>query len=117
VRTDDHAMEYATFEGRIGGQEYGGGTVIVWDTGPYVNRTERQGKPVDAAEAIEHGHIVVDLNGHKIAGRYALSRTKMPGRGENWLLVKADDEHADRRRRPATTQLESVLSGRTNDDL
>jgi len=41
----------------------------------------------------------------------------MRGDDRNWILVKVDDEGADRRRKPATTQLESVLSGRTNDDL
>jgi hypothetical protein len=39
------------------------------------------------------------------------------GDGADWLLVKKDDDGADRRRKPAKTQLESVLSGRTNKDL
>lgn len=117
VRTEDHPMDYADYEGRIAPEEYGGGTVIVWDTGTFANRTEKQGEHIAAPDAIEHGHIVVELHGHKIAGRFALSRTRMPGSGENWLLVKLDDEHADRRRKPAKTQPESVLSGRTNDDL
>lgn len=117
VRTEDHPLDYAEFEGRIGEGEYGGGTVIVWDTGPYANATRKYGKAVDAPAAIEHGHIVVVLAGHKIGGGYALSRTQLQGPGENWLLVKLDDEYADRRREPARTQLESVLTGRTNDDL
>jgi hypothetical protein len=41
----------------------------------------------------------------------------MGGDPKNWILVKIDDEGADRRRRPTSTQNESVLSGRTNEGL
>ena len=41
----------------------------------------------------------------------------MGGNEKNWILVKVDDEAADRRRRPTSTQNGSVLSGRTNEDL
>lgn len=117
VRTEDHPMDYAAFEGRIPKDDYGGGTVIVWDAGVYENRTTHDDEPVPIADAIERGHLVVDVRGHKIAGRYALTHTRMGGDEDNWLMVKVDDEYADRRRKPTRTQLESVLSGRTNDDL
>ena len=114
VRTEDHPLDYAEFEGRIPAGEYGAGTVIVWDTGTYRNLTEKGGEAVLMADAVEHGHVVVWLEGEKLTGGLALSRM---GAGGDWLLVKLDDDGADRRRRPATTQLESVLSGRTNRDL
>ena len=114
VRTEDHPLDYAEFEGRIPGDEYGGGTVIVWDTGTYRNLTEKRGSAIAIADALEHGHIVVRLEGEKLTGAFALSRM---GEGGDWLLVKKDDEGADRRRKPAKTQLDSVLSGRTNRDL
>lgn len=41
----------------------------------------------------------------------------MGGDEKNWMLVKVDDQHADRRRKPTSTQNDSVLSGRTNEDL
>lgn len=114
VRTEDHPLDYAEFEGRIPKGEYGAGTIIVWDTGTYRNLTEKRGRPIAMADAVEHGHIVVWLEGEKVRGAFALSRM---GEGGDWLLVKKNDEGADRRRKPATTQLASVLSGRTNKDL
>lgn len=116
VRTEDHPLDYADFEGRIPEDQYGAGTVVVWDTGTYRNLTEHDGEEVPMSQAIEDGHLVVWLDGHKLNGAYAMTRTEPRG-GEQWLLVKMDDEGADRRREPATTQPESVLSGRTNEDL
>jgi hypothetical protein len=39
------------------------------------------------------------------------------GRQEKWILVKKDDEGADRRSKPARTKPESVLSGHVNEDF
>jgi DNA ligase D-like protein (predicted 3'-phosphoesterase) len=117
IRTEDHPLDYATFEGRIPEGQYGAGTVIVWDIGTYRNLTEHKGKPVPVSRAIEQGHVKVWLDGRKLTGAFALTRTDLPGRGEQWLLVKVDDEFADRRRDPTVTAPESVLSGRTNEDL
>ncbi|WP_030159961.1 DNA polymerase ligase N-terminal domain-containing protein [Glycomyces sp. NRRL B-16210] len=114
VRTEDHPLDYAAFEGRIPEGEYGAGTVIVWDAGTYRNLTEKRGRAVPMSDALAHGHLKVRLEGEKLTGAFALSRM---GEGEDWLLVKIDDEGADRRRKPAKTRLESVLSGRTNKDL
>lgn len=50
-------------------------------------------------------------------GGFALTHTKMGGDEANWMLVKVDDEGADRRRKPTSTQNESVLSGKTNEDF
>ncbi|UFU02738.1 DNA ligase [Ruania suaedae] len=115
-RTEDHPLDYADYEGRIE-EGYGAGTVIVWDTGTYENLTESDGEPVEADEALERGHLKVDLHGDKLTGAFALTHTTMGGDEANWMLVKVDDHGADRRRRPTSTQNESVLSGRTNADL
>ncbi|GAA2153854.1 MULTISPECIES: DNA polymerase ligase N-terminal domain-containing protein [Glycomyces] len=114
VQTEDHPLDYLVFEGRIPAGEYGAGTMIVWDTGTYENVTAKRGRPIAMADAVEHGHVSFRLEGEKLSGGFALSRM---GEGRNWLLIKKDDEGADRRRKPAKTQLASVLTGRTNRDL
>ena len=62
--------------------------------------------------AVHASHAVVELEGRKLRGRYALTRTDTEPR-ERWLLVKVRDEEADARRDPVSTQPESVLTGRT----
>ena len=117
VAVEDHALDYADFEGTIGESSYGAGAVIVWDTGPYANRTERDGVQVPMARALADGHAVVELEGRKLHGRYALTRTGEQRGREQWLLVKVRDDAADARRNPVSTQPESVLSGRTIEDV
>jgi DNA ligase D-like protein (predicted 3'-phosphoesterase) len=112
VATEDHPLDYAGFEGVIPEGEYGAGRVIVWDDGFYHNRTQdRERKPVDAATAIERGHITVELHGKKLRGRFSLTRIRGRG-GDRWMLVKSADEFADARRHPVRTQPESVKSGK-----
>jgi DNA ligase D-like protein (predicted 3'-phosphoesterase) len=116
VPTEDHPLEYADFEGVIPAGEYGAGTVLVWDTGPYHNLTEKNGVPIPMAEAVAHGHVKVWLKGQKLRGAYALNRFKT-GPDEAWLLIKADDAEADPRRNPVATAPQSVLTGRTIEEI
>lgn len=116
VPTEDHPLDYADFEGVIPEGEYGGGTVIVWDRGTYENITEKDGKTRPAAKALEDGHLLVRLKGRKLRGGYALQKTGK-GAKARWLLVKMDDGEADARRNPVSTQPESVLSGRTIEEV
>jgi DNA ligase D-like protein (predicted 3'-phosphoesterase) len=111
MAVEDHGLGHAKFEGVIGA-----GTVIVWDTGRYANRTERGGREVPMERALADGHVVVELEGQKLRGRYALTRTDTEPR-ERWLLVKVRDEAADAGRDPVATQPESVLSGRTIEEV
>lgn len=115
-RVGDHDLDYIDFEGRHR-EGHGPRTVIVWDIGPFENVTQKHGRRLTAAEALEAGHIKVVLHGHKLTGAFALTHTRMGGDEANWLLVKVDDEGADRRHVPTSTRNESVLSGRTNEDL
>ena len=115
--TEDHPLAYAGFEGVIPADEYGGGTVVVWDRGTWENATtDDDGEPVEPADAVANGHLTARLHGEKLQGEFALHRT---GDGEDarWLLIKAKDDGADARRNPVSTQPESVLSGRTRDEI
>ncbi|MFY9705039.1 MAG: DNA polymerase ligase N-terminal domain-containing protein [Desulfobacterales bacterium] len=95
--------------------EYGAGTVLVWDTGPYRNlRLEKKDDGRSMAESHTDGKIEVWLEGRKIKGGYALIRT---GNDDRWLLVKMDDDEADARRNPVSTEPKSVLSGRTLEQI
>lgn len=114
VATEDHPLKYADFEGIIPEDEYGAGTVIVWDAGPYKNMTEDDdGNEIPIEKALKNGTAEIWLEGKKLRGGYALVHGKMRGKKKNWLLVKMKDDQADARRNPVSTEPKSVLSGRT----
>jgi bifunctional non-homologous end joining protein LigD len=113
VRTEDHPLEYASFEGVIPEGQYRAGTVMVWDTGSY--------EPKDDAppgEPLARGKIDVVLQGTKLRGGFTLVRTGKrsvdPGKKEQWLLIKHRDEHADPSWNVESPRFaRSVLSGRS----
>jgi hypothetical protein len=72
---------------------------------------------MELGEAITKGDVKIFMLGEKIKGAYALVRTGPAGDREKWLLIKKRDEGADARRRPTSSQPESVLSGKTIEDL
>lgn len=108
IATDDHPLDYADFEGTIPAAEYGGGTVLIWDRGDYRNR---KADTAGMQACYDDGLIEFDLDGHKLAGGYAL--TLFRKKQGQWLLIKMDDGDADARRNPVSTQRRSVASGRT----
>lgn len=110
-RTEDHPLDYETFEGVIPEGRYGAGRVIVWDRGTYINES-----PYDMSEGLKRGHLSFWLDGKKLRGGYALTRIRV-GVDETWLLVKKSDEYADACRNPVRSQPESVLSGRILADV
>ncbi|MER8009425.1 DNA polymerase ligase N-terminal domain-containing protein [Streptomyces sp. NPDC094149] len=117
VPTEDHPLQYEEFEGVIPEGEYGGGTVIVWDHGTYQPLShDREGRPVDFEESLEHGHARFRLKGAKLHGEYALTRFRggKDGDGkESWLLVKAGGERGRGHGAPDPRRARSVTSGRT----
>ena len=74
VHTEDHPLEYLTFEGDIPDGSYGAGMMTVWDTGTY------------HPEKIEDRKLVVVLDGTRAQGRYALFQTD----GRNWMIHRMD---------------------------
>jgi DNA ligase D-like protein (predicted 3'-phosphoesterase) len=117
VRTEDHPLDYADFEGVIPEREYGAGTVLLWDRGTYRNlRAEKQDDGVPMVEALDEGKIEVWLEGEKLRGGYALIETG-GGDDDRWLLIKMRDDAADARRNPTSTEQKSVLTGRTLEEI
>ncbi len=113
IRTEDHPLDYADFEGVIPADEYGGGTVMVWDAGTYRNlRADKGEDSLDMPGSLQGGLIEVWLEGEKLRGGYALKRIRA-GEKSRWLLIKMDDDEADARRNPTSTQNRSVKTGRT----
>jgi bifunctional non-homologous end joining protein LigD len=109
VRTEDHPLSYADFEGTIPKGQYGGGTVMLWDDGAW--------EPVEgkSAKDLDKGHLHFRLDGIRMKGEWLLIRLKPRGkeRGENWLLRKIDDEHAGATDFLVESALTSIKSGRT----
>ncbi|OBF29685.1 ATP-dependent DNA ligase [Mycobacterium sp. ACS4331] len=97
VHTEDHPLEYATFEGDIPKGEYGGGKVIIWDSGTY--EVEKFRDWGDDAQA--KGEVIVTLHGEKVTGRYALIQTD----GKNWLAHRTKEQP-----QPAPTDLAPMLA-------
>ena len=115
--TEDHPLEYAGFEGTIPEEEYGGGTVIVWDGGTYRNlREEKEDDGASMEESFEDGKVEVWLEGKKLTGGYVLIRTG--GKDDKrWLLKKMKDGNADARRNPVKTEPKSILSDKTVEEM
>jgi len=112
VRTEDHPLSYGSFEGTIPQGEYGGGTVMLWDTGSW--------EPLDDPHAgLRKGHLSFLLHGKRLKGRWNLVRMKTEGKRENWLLMKVNDEYS--RDRPEGDVLEeatvSVKTGRSLEQI
>jgi DNA ligase D-like protein (predicted 3'-phosphoesterase) len=109
VEVEDHSIAWGSFEGRIG-SGYGKGAVIVWDRGTY--------EPLDdvpMAAALERGRASFRLHGEKLRGGFTLLRTDA-GPRPKWLLFKRRDDQADGEG-PVRTRPESVVSGRTIDEV
>lgn len=109
IRTEDHPLEYADFEGRIPEGEYGAGDSLLWDRGTW------QTIPPGEAEAqLRKGHLDIELHGEKLRGAWHLVRTGSADGGdkEQWLLFKAKDEAADPAYDVVVERPESVVSGR-----
>jgi bifunctional non-homologous end joining protein LigD len=77
VHTEDHPLEYGSFEGTIPRGEYGAGTVTIWDAGSYEQ------------EKFSDDEVIVILHGTKLdAKRMALIRTG----DDQWLMHLMKDQ-------------------------
>ena len=90
---------------------------MVWDRGRYDNLKDSDEDDAAAlSEQIDNGHVTIRLHGEKLRGGYALIRTDS-GDDERWLFVKMDDDAADARRNPTSTESKSVQSERSMDEI
>jgi bifunctional non-homologous end joining protein LigD len=117
VHVEDHPLDYAGFEGTIPGGEYGAGSVIVWDEGTYRTLTEKRGRPVHFPEAVAAGHVSVWLDGRKLHGGWSLTRTSRPGNRESWIMVKRNDEYAQRQHDITAEAPDSAVTGRSLEEV
>ncbi|MFW6138867.1 MAG: DNA polymerase ligase N-terminal domain-containing protein [Spirochaetota bacterium] len=115
IMTEDHPMEYADYEGVIPEGEYGAGTVILWDRGTYRD-LKKQEEGTGMEELVEAGRGTVWLEGEKLRGGFSLVRTRR-GKGNQWLLIKKEDEHADSAGDILEDRPKSVLTGRTIEEV
>ena len=109
VEVEDHPLDYGDFEGTIPEDQYGGGTVMLWDRGTWESDDPERG--------FKKGDLKFTLHGDKLQGSWVLVRMKgdrYGGKRTNWLLIKHRDEFV--KEGEANDILEedrSVASGRT----
>jgi bifunctional non-homologous end joining protein LigD len=102
MEVEDHPVEYGSFEGIIPAGEYGGGTVMLWDTGTYEPDVD------DVGKALRAGELRFALHGKKLHGGWVLVRTD----GRRWLLIKRKDAAASKTVDITTEKPRSVKSRR-----
>lgn len=111
VRTEDHPLDYGSFEGVIP-DGYGAGTVMLWDQGEWEPRE-------DPYKGLEKGSLKFNLKGARLKGGWALVLMKnnsTKGK-QNWLLIKEKDDEADRKSDPRKTWQTSVTSDRGFEEI
>lgn len=126
MQVEDHPIEYNSFEGTIPAGEYGGGTVMLWDTGTYsIEDASDRDQNAAAHDEYDRGELKLDFHGKRIQGSYALVRTKGNMRGNSssskpsWLLLKHRDDDARSAEEPDLTSefATSVVTGRSMDEI
>lgn len=109
IHTAPHDLSYALFEGVIPENEYGTGTVMVWDLGTYKSIKQDGKKIISVADSFGRGIIEIEICGEKLNGIFAL--VKMKQYDQHWLLLKIRD--AQKRYKKILDDDYSVLTGRT----
>lgn len=101
VHTEDHPLEYLTFQGEIPKGQYGAGTMTIWDAGTY------------EAEKFTGSKVVATFHGEKLRGRYALFHT----RGDDWMIHRMDPADPDREPLPGVIEpMKATLARLPEDD-
>jgi bifunctional non-homologous end joining protein LigD len=112
VEVEDHPLDYGDFEGTIPEDQYGGGTVMLWDRGTWESD--------DPDRGFKKGDLKFTLHGGKLHGSWVLVRMKgdrYGGKRTNWLLIKHRDEYAREGGEDIVKQDRSVASGRSMEQI
>jgi bifunctional non-homologous end joining protein LigD len=78
VHTEDHPLEYLTFEGVIPKGNYGAGTMKVWDSGTYDTEEWTDSK------------ATVTFHGKHVTGRYHLFQIGRDETAKDWMIRRVD---------------------------
>jgi bifunctional non-homologous end joining protein LigD len=92
VRVPDHSLGYIDFEGTLAEGTYGAGRVAIWDEGEF--------EAGDASAQMAAGKLILTFFGAKLKGEFSL--VKFWKHEKNWLIIKSNDEYADRNWKLAT---------------
>jgi bifunctional non-homologous end joining protein LigD len=124
MQVEDHPVEYNSFEGTIPQGEYGGGTVMLWDTGTYeIENPDDDDMNTAAIDRYDSGDLKIIFHGKRIKGSYALVRTRGFGNSASkpsWLLIKHRDKYAHPEDESAALTarfVKSVTTRRTMDQI
>lgn len=114
MEVEDHPMSYNSFEGTIPKGQYGGGTVMLWDVGHYL---PADGSISSLRAGLRKGRLDIVILGERLRGGFTLVRSSRETAKPQWLLFKRSDEYADPDADPVETELTSVVTGRTMDEI
>ncbi len=81
IQVEDHPLEFGGFEGEIPEEEYGAGTIAIWDSGSY------------DLHVWTESTIRVTLRGHRVNGLYQLARFQKAGERE-WLIFRRHSQES-----------------------
>tara|TARA_R110002020_G_scaffold40118_6_gene118789 strand:+ start:9051 stop:11537 length:2487 start_codon:yes stop_codon:yes gene_type:complete len=111
VRTEDHPLDYGSFEGTIPAKQYGAGTVMLWDEGWWEPQE-------DFAKGLKSGKLKFILHGQRMKGRWTLVRMRTNEKRENWLLIKEHDSFEEKEEDGMIDRhVTSVASARSMEDI
>lgn len=120
IHTEDHPLEYLTFQGTIPKGNYGAGKMIVWDQGRFESY-KAPNDPNKLEEEYEQGTLHLLFHGQRTKGKFTLVRTNY-SKKDQWLLIKQEDTHSTNQNYDAedqflTTSNQASLSGTTQEAL
>ncbi len=114
VEVEDHPVSYGSFEGTIPKGQYGGGTVMLWDTGFW--------EPIgDPEKQLKAGKLTFNLHGKRLKGEWSLVRMRWSEKPDkhNWLLIKKEDEFSKYgdNDKLLKKEITSAISGRSMEEI